>query len=223
MINLEQALFFDIETHRVDNWDQLSNERKKAFINHYYDSQTYQTPEDHYSEIAGLYAEWSKVICIVFGTVNHVTKEFKTIKLYGKDEIEILESSRKIFDAYEKQDYFLAGHNIIACDVPYLAKRYIINSLKVPSILNVYGTKPWDLNYFDTMNFWRDIGDYKRVSLEVICATLGIPCKTDEIGGGNLYEYDIEDMDWDQLTHYCEEDVISNYKMAEHILKYYQT
>lgn len=222
MIDLNKALFYDIETHRVNNWNEISKPLQTAFINHYYDPQTYDTPEDHYSEIAGLHAEFSHVICVVFGYIYPATREFTTFSIKGIDEIKILEDCRKIFERFQEGGYYLAGHNISGCDTPYMVKRYIINKLKVPDFINEYGQKPWEGVHLDTMNFWK-MGSYSRVSLETICAALGIPCKTDEIGGSNLYQYDISEMPWDQLVHYCTEDVVSNYKMMELILQYYDT
>jgi len=221
-IDLNKALFFDIETHRGINWDKLSPAMQSAFINHYFDPDTYKTPEDHYSEIAGLHAEFSHVICVVFGFLNPATNEFVTQEVHGADEIKILKYCEKIFTGFQGGGYYLVGHNIFGCDIPYMAKRYIINNMPVPDFINTYGVKPWDQVHVDTMDFWK-MGSWSRVALEVICASLGIPCKTDEIGGKNLYTYDIEDMPWDELVHYCTEDVVSNYKMFEHILKYYDT
>lgn len=221
-IDLNKALFFDIETHRGKNWDDLSPAVQKAFINHYYDSQTYETPAEHYNEMAGLYAEFSQCICAVYGYQDAVTKEYKDIAFWGADEVDILTKSAKLLDAFMTAGYYLAGHNVIQCDIPYLVKRYIINKMHVPLMLNTWGVKPWELSTLDTMNLWK-FGDYKKVSLETICAVLDIPCKTDEIGGGNLHLYDLEDMPWDKLVHYCREDVRSNFKMVEHIVTYFDT
>lgn len=222
MIDLSKALFFDIETHRGKNWDERSEAFKKAFINHYYDSESYDTPEDHYSEVAGLYAELSQVICVVFGYINPTTNELQTIAFSGSDEIEVLNNCSKIFSTFQKNGYYLVGHNINGCDIPYMVKRYILNNMDVPDFINSYGIKPWDQVHVDTMDLWK-FGDYKRVSLEVICAAMDIPCKTDELGGSNLYQWDISEMDWKLLEHYCTEDVRSNYQMLAHILKYYNT
>lgn len=222
MIDLNKALFFDIETHRVKNWDEITPALQKAFINHYYDPQSYSSPEDHYSEVAGLHAEFSHVICVVFGFRHPATNEFVTDAFYGIDEVEILNKCTKTFESFQKMGYYLIGHNIQACDIPYLVKRYIINEMTVPDYINQYGQKPWEKTHVDTMDFWK-FGDYKRVSLEMICACLGVDCKTDELGGDNLYEYDIKDMDWKQLVHYCTEDVVSNYRFMEKCLQYYST
>lgn len=222
MIDLNKALFCDIETHRVLNWDQITPELQKAFINHYYDPQTYDTPEEHYSEIAGLHAEFSRVICVCFGLLDPATKQYKSFEFHGEDEVSILNNCAKAFEAFQSQGYFLVGHNINGCDIPYMTKRYIINKIKVPNFLNSYGVKPWDQVHVDTMDLWK-FGSWSRVSLETICAALGISCKTDELGGANLYQYDISEMPWDTLVHYCAEDVKSNYQMLERILQYFDT
>ena len=221
MIDLTKALFFDIETHRVEDYSNLSPALRKSFERHYWDPDTYPTAEEHYNEVAGLHAEFSHVICVVFGYEDHYTHEFKTMSVYGIDEIKLLDDARKIFDAFKKNGFYLVGHNINGCDIPYMIKRYIINKKVVPEMLNTYGLRPWDKNDIDTMEFWK-FGSFSRVSLEVVCATLGIDCKTDEIGGDNLYQYDIKEVPFDQLVHYCTEDVVSNYRMFKTILNYYR-
>lgn len=209
--DISKALYWDIESHRVNEWDQISPAMQKAFIGHYYDAQSYDTPADHYAEIAGLYAEFSHVICVVFGFVNPADNQFVTFESHGKNELEILNFCRKVFDAYEKAGYFLVDFNGSTCDRPYMAKRYVINRQSVPSMINEMGLKPWEKNNVDFMDEWK-LGDYKRTSLEMVCASLGVECKTDKIGGDNLYQYNIDEMPWDQLVHYCTMDVESMYK-----------
>jgi len=221
-IDLNKALFFDIETHRGVEWEQLTPAMQTAFINHYFDSETYRTPKDHYSEIAGLHAEFSHVICVVFGFINPATNQFTTFEAHGPDENKILDFCEKVFTGYGNGGYYLVGHNIYGCDIPYMVKRYIINHRPVPDFINSYGQKPWDMVHVDSQDLWK-FGSWSRVSLEMICAALNIPCKTDEIGGKNLYTYDLDEMPWDQLVHYCTEDVVSNYQMVKTILDYYDT
>jgi DNA polymerase elongation subunit (family B) len=115
--------------------------------------------------------------------------------------------------------YSLAGHNINGFDKPYLIKRYIINSIKVPVILNSIGVKPWELNDVDTMQKWKMDG-WGVTSLEVISAALGVKCKTTELNGGNMYRYDIKDIDWEELRMYCEEDTRASYEIYKKIKTY---
>lgn len=221
MIDIKKACFYDIETHYVIPWEDQPEAIKTAFINHYYDPESYDTPASHFHEVAGLHAEFSHVICVSFGYEDDMGV-FKQMALYGSDEVDLLNKVSATFRRFQDNGYFLIGHNIKACDNPYLIKRYIINRLPVPDFINEYGVKPWDSTHLDSMDLWK-MGDWKRVSLEVICAALGIQCKSGELGGCNLYTYPIEEMPWDDLVKYCNEDVKSNYLMVKRILEYYDT
>lgn len=218
MIDLNKALFYDIETHYAIPWEDRPKSFQDAFINHYYDDNSYESPKSHYEEIAGLYAELSHVICIVFGYICPTAPDgFKTIVVQGADEVKILEDSKKIFDAFAASGYYMVGFNSDTCDGPYMAKRYMINGMKVPGMINTYGVKPWDSWNLDVMKLWQ-FNDYKRTSLEMACAAFNIPCKEDELGGGNLYRYPLSEMPWDELSHYCTQDVVSLWHLTEKIV-----
>lgn len=210
---MTEYVFFDIETHRVLEWDQLDEGIKRAFINHYYDESSYASPEEQYKEIAGLNAEFGRVICISFGYENS-TGDFIKSHICSTDEKDLLRKAATAFKAFYDQGYKLAGHNILACDIPFLVKRYIINGMKVPDALNHLDVKPWELEDLDTMNLWK-FGMYRAVSLEMLCACLGIPCKSETISGANLYTYPINEVPMDELAIYCDEDVESCYKAAK--------
>jgi len=211
MENPKKYLFFDIETHRVLEWEELTPSIQSAFINHYYDSDAYENPKDHYSEIAGLHAEFSHVICVSFG-YEGTSGEFHVNHICGLDEVDLLNKLTSVLDAFQKNGYALAGHNIFACDIPYLMKRYIINGIKVPPMLNHIGAKPWEVEDLDTMTFWK-MGTYRATSLEMACACLGIPVKSEEISGANLWQYPIKEVPLDELAVYCDEDVVACYQL----------
>jgi len=219
-MNIRKYLFFDIESHRVKSWSQLSDDIQEAFIHHYYDENSYDSPELHYNEIAGLHAEFSQVICVCFGYEDEYG-QYRKLSICEPDwnEVTILKKCALIFKRFQDAGYALAGHNINACDCPYLMKRYIINRMKVPEAINHTGKKPWEIEDLDTMQLWK-FGSWTNVSLEMICASLGINCKSEEVSGANLYTYDINDVPQDELVKYCEEDVYSNYLMTKEIFKY---
>jgi hypothetical protein len=214
---VEKLLFFDIETHRVKNWNELSTSLQNGFINHLFNEDSFSSVEECFNEISGLNAEFSQVICVSLG--YECEDEFKLTSIYSKNEVELLQKLSQIFDKFQINGYSLAGHNINGFDKPYLIKRYIINKLKVPNILNSIGIKPWELSDADTMQMWR-LGGGNNTSLEVICATLGIKCKSTEISGGNMYQYDIKDIDWKELKKYCEEDTRASYEIYKIINNY---
>lgn len=217
-MDLSKYLFFDIETHRVKEFNEISPALQKAFINHYYDNESYATPDECYAEIAALHPEFSHVISVSFG--YEFGGQFQIYNVTSLNEVELLEKIASNFDRFHKLGYSLAGHNIISCDIPYMAKRYIINKMRVPAIFNKLGLKPWELNDLDSMNLWKFGGWRTNTSLETINAALGIECKSEEICGGNLWRYPINEVPLDELAKYCNEDVVSDYQMVKEIYKY---
>lgn len=216
-MNIQDYLFFDIETHRVNEWEQLTPQLQNAFIHKLYDCNSYETPAAHYNEVAGLHAEFSHAICACFGYENS-SGQWIEMHVCDYDEPTFLKKCAQIFIAFKRNGYYLAGHNILACDEPYLCKRYIINGMKIPKMINHFGEKPWDAGDLDTMQMWK-FGMWNNISLEVACASLGIQVKSDEIGGGNLWTYKLEDIPKDELIHYCTEDVRATYELAKQIIK----
>lgn len=215
-----KALYWDIETHAVIPWKDRSPQLQEAFIKHYYDNATYDTPEEHYNEIAGLHAEFSQAICVVFGYENPTTGEFATMAIHGVDEVKVLNDCKVVFDQFEKLGYYLVDWNGGGCDRPYMIKRYILNKMKVPNILKDMDKKPWERIHVDAMDLWK-FGSWSRHSLQVVSAAMNIPCKSGDLGGSNLYTYPIDEMPWDELIEYCKEDVVSMYKVHKNIIEYY--
>ena len=216
---MEKLLFFDIETHRVREWNELTPVLQKAFESHLYNEDEYETIEECFREKSGLNAEFSQVICVSLG--YEWDQGFKLSSIVGIDEVELLTKLSQVFDGFysRKDRYSLAGHNINGFDIPYLIKRYIINNMKVPEILKDYENKPWERSSVDTMQIWK-FGGWNNTSLEVISAVLGIECKSTEISGEGLYRYNIKDIDWEELKMYCEEDVKSSYEIYKRVNKY---
>ena len=217
-MNLSKGLFLNIETHRVNDFDSLSPQLQDSFITHYYNKDTYNTPEEQFIEEAALFAEFSKVVCVSFGFEN-LSGGFSTRSFCGNNEIEILSGCSNIMERTHKVGYYLIGHAISTFDIPFLIKRYIINGIKVPSILNEVNLKPWERRNVDTMSIWK-FGSFRGTSLETVCASLGIKCKSTEITGDNLHLRKFEEIDLGELKRCCEEDVESNYIMTKKILEF---
>jgi hypothetical protein len=71
----------------------------------------------------------------------------------------------------------LCAHNGLEFDYPYIARRTLINGLKLPKILDVSGAKPWEIKdrLLDTLQMWK-FGDYKNyTSLDLLCAVFKYP------------------------------------------------
>lgn len=175
-----------------------------------------------YVEKAGIYAEFSKVVCIsaAFFKGRGNKRELRLKSFYGHDEAKLLhafsDTLEKHFDKPSK--HYVCGHNIREFDVPFLCRRMLANSVKIPTLLEVSGKKPWQIEHFiDTMQRWK-FGDYKSyTSLDLLSATLGLPSPKDNIDGSQVGHVYWNDDDLLRIVHYCEKDVIAVAQIALHL------
>ena len=94
-----------------------------------------------------------------------------------------------------KNDYLLCGHNIKEFDVPWLCRRFLINGLPLPPVLDIYGKKPWEVNHVDTLELWK-FGDYKHfTSLNLLAHVFGIPSPKDSMDGSMVAKTFYEEKD----------------------------
>ena len=218
--NLEKLLFFDIESvSQYESLTELSNEETKQWL-FYYDNFrervtdesriTEKMSEDEvkqevYRQTAAFFPEFGKVACI---SMAFVTKDGQTKfeSFCGEDEKEILLNTRKIFDKIESLGFELCGHNIKNFDIPFLAKRFVINDLKTPKIFPTYNTKPWELKVVDTRDIW-NFGGKSIGSLDLICDVL----KIDSPKNGNVKGDNVTSNFWNRkyedIKTYCQKDV----------------
>ena len=87
----------------------------------------------------------------------------------------------------------------------------------MPSILNIAGKKPWEVNFIDTMELWK-FGDYKHyTSLKLLTHTLGIPSPKDDMDGSQVADVFYNKKDISRIVAYCERDVVA---VAQVLLKF---
>lgn len=220
-IRLKQILFLDIETvPEVLNFSELSEKMQILWgKKSKYFRKEIQKPEDVY-ERAGIYAEFGKIICISVGFIIKKKKEkyFRVKSFYGDNETKLLLDFRKLLtEHYNNDDKFLCAHNGKEFDYPYIARRMLINGLKIPKILNSAGKKPWEIRHLDTLELWK-FGDYKHyTSLELLTEIFDIPTPKDDIDGSMVSEVYWKENDLKRIIEYCEKDVLA---VAQLFLKY---
>ena len=206
------------------------------------------SPAEKYYNKAAIYAEFGRVICISCGFIYEKEGEFffRIKSFYGKDEKKILEdfksfldtktgkidgygnlidkSGKRIFDnngnkvSKERLLHYIAAHNGKEFDIPYMCRRYLVNQIALPQMLEIRGKKPWEiLHLIDTMEMWK-FGDNKNFTkLELLCNIFDIPTPKDDIDGSQVGEVFWEEENYDRIAIYCEKDVIAT---AQLMLKY---
>tara|TARA_R110002073_G_scaffold325056_1_gene503595 strand:+ start:33479 stop:34312 length:834 start_codon:yes stop_codon:yes gene_type:complete len=212
-INIKDVLFLDIETvPQKENWSDLPDTSQELFTKKTaYQRKDEITPEEFY-ERAGIWAEFGKIICIsvAYFTEQRKKRSLRVTSFYGDDEKEILNNFKNLLDThFNKGTHVLCAHNGKEFDFPYIARRMIVHQIKLPSKLNLFGKKPWEVPHIDTMELWK-FGDYKHyTSLQLLTSILNIPSPKDDIDGSEVAKVYYEEKNLKRIVNYCEKDTIA--------------
>ena len=222
-LNIEEVLFLDIETvplvpeygKLTEKWRELWAHKMQFNINN-------GEPAEELYDRAGIYAEFGRIICISVGYVSQKEGEhvFRVKSFYDKDEKKLITN---FFNALQKfsraSKRKLCAHNGQEFDFPYISRRALVHNLKLPAILNIAGSKPWEVKeqLIDTLQLWK-FGDYKHyTSLSLLCELFNIPTPKDDIDGSQVAKIYWEENDIDRIIRYCEKDTLA---VANLLLKY---
>lgn len=210
-INLHHVLFLDIETvplystyTQVSAFEQELWEEKTRYLRG-------EVQADEFYHRAGIWAEFGKIICISVGYfARYKDERIFRVRSFTGEEINILQDFLALVNKFfNKPQHFLAAHNGKEFDFPFIARRLLIHGLPIPTILNVYGKKPWQFQFIDTLEMWK-FGDYKHyTSLKLLSHVLGIPTPKAEINGENVREVFYIDNDIGRIAAYCQGDTIA--------------
>jgi uncharacterized protein YprB with RNaseH-like and TPR domain len=168
------------------------------------------TPEDFY-ERAGIWAEFGKIVCLSVGYfVNKGDiRNFRVTSFFGEEKKILKDFASLLNDHFNLTQHVLCGHNAKEFDIPFIARRMIINQMAIPNKLNLFGKKPWEISHLDTLELWK-FGDYKHfTSLKLLTKILDIPSSKGDIDGSQVAKVYYVDKDIDRIVTYCEKDVIA--------------
>jgi DNA polymerase elongation subunit (family B) len=211
-IKLEHILFLDIETvPEEENFNLLDDEMKDLWDHKtQYQRKDEFSPEEFYDR-AGIWAEFGKIVCISVGyfTFKGDIRHFRVTSFFG-DEKKILRDFNNLMNNHFNQpQHIMCGHNVKEFDIPFMARRMIINQIAIPNKLNLFGKKPWEIPHLDTLELWK-FGDYKHyTALKLLTKILGIATPKDDIDGSEVAHVFYVEKDIDRIAIYCEKDVIA--------------
>ncbi len=211
-IKLEHVLFLDIETvPQEEFFTQMDPEMQALWEQKtQYQRRDEFSPEEFYDR-AGIWAEFGKIVCISAGyfQIKSDIRNFRVTSFFGEEK-ELLQAFNNLLNNhFSGPQYVLCGHNSKEFDIPFIARRMIINGVSLSNKLNLFGKKPWEIPHLDTMELWR-FGDYKHyTSLKLLTKILGIPTSKDDIDGSQVGEVFYKEKDIDRIVTYCEKDVVA--------------
>lgn len=223
---LKSILFIDIETVPLQaKLQDLSENMQQLWIKK---SRTIRTghpeeasPESLFEDRGGIYAEFSKVVCIGIGSlVQHENQwHFRLKSICDRDEKILLNNFLTILGRFQSANKELkfCGHNIREFDLPFLCRRMIINGVSLPEPLQLNNKKPWDIPHIDTLELWK-FGDYKNyTSLALLAEVLGIPSPKNDIDGSMVSKVFWEEQNLERIGVYCMQDVLTTAKVFLHL------
>jgi len=129
---------------------------------------------------------------------------------YGDDEHQLLTEFKALLNLhFNKKTNVLCAHNGKEFDFPFIARRMIVHQIELPSKLNLFGKKPWEVPHLDTLELWK-FGDYKHyTSLKLLTSILGIPSPKDDIDGSEVAKVYYQEKDIQRIVTYCEKDTVA--------------
>ena len=218
---LQKIMFLDIETvPQTSDFSELPDDLAHLWEDKFnlihkrmpekYSEET--TAAEGFNTSAGIYSEFGKIVCISVGFIffQGETMHFRTKSFSGDDEKLILTEFTELIHKFcTTKEHTLCGHNIKEFDIPYICRRMLINGLKLPTILNISGKKPWEISFIDTLELWK-FGDYKNyTALKLLTAVFGIPTPKDDIDGSQVAEVYYKEKNVSRIALYCQKDVVA--------------
>lgn len=225
-IDLTNVLVLDIETvSGVATYAELSPVMQKLWAIKAEQVQARKpeeerlSPEEAYPELAGVYAEFGKIVCIsvgIFAKDEQGNYQFRLKSFYDHDEQKLLTDFSQLLNKHysNTRQKYICGHNIKEFDAPYTCRRLVVNRMPLPVPLDIPGKKPWELAHLlDTMTLWK-FGDYKSyTSLKLLCGVFDIPTPKDDIDGSEVGKTYWQSNDLDRIEKYCKKDVLATARL----------
>lgn len=211
-LDLNTILFLDIETVPLySDFNQVPAIEKEYFAEKTaYQRKNEITTEDFYDR-AGIWAEFGKIICISVGYFTPKThpREFR-LKSFSGDEKQLLLAFKSLVQThFNGPKHRLCGHNAKEFDFPFIARRMLVHQITLPSTLELFNKKPWEVLHLDTLHLWR-FGDYKHyTSLKLMAYVLGVPSPKDDIDGSQVASVFYKEQNIERIIKYCEKDVVT--------------
>lgn len=208
-LNIEDLLFFDIETVRVQDDLEVDSNLYKVFRykNRNKEDQTL-LPEAEvlklWKDKAALSPIYGKIVCISMAFVKSGKVIFKS---FTGNEGDIL---RSFFDIWNKSSKWIpCGHNIVKFDIPFCRIRGSLYGISCPDKFNDSEAKPWIIaeNVVDTMDVMSGCF-IVNFSLEELCVFLGVKSPKGSIDGSKVSDVFYKEGVGNIAT-YCEGDVIA--------------
>lgn len=221
-IDTKYLVSIDIETVRLEkDFGELPELFQDAWT--YKNKQAGEIPtieelEDLWMRQGSLYAEFSKVCAVSMAFLDTSGEVLCCKGIAGKSEHKLLSDLALFLNRIAAGNvlYRLAGHASFYFDFPFLSKRYMINGLTIPKILDETDKKPWEKMNLDTNVLWKCGGTGPGSSLQALCVSLDVPIsKVDMVGDEVGREYFNDNLAG--IRDYCNKDAVATFNVVRRL------
>lgn len=147
-----------------------------------YDNIVATVHNEIFTEEAALNAIFGRILCVSIGVLDAKNSKFRVKTIIDRDERTVLLKSCEILINADS----LCAHNGIEFDYPFFARRCIIHGIPIPPVLNIANKKVYELQLFDTMNFWGHLQWKHKVALDLLAFAFGFPSPKEKIDGSMI-------------------------------------
>jgi hypothetical protein len=214
-LNLEEILFFDIETVRRNKVLDVNSKEFELYSWSIRDKTTGYVPPSnevvkHYENNGALKPEFNKIVVISVGYIKDNTLYYKAITGTQKEII------TEFYKVVTSTGFSVCGHNIKGFDIPITRIKVFEEGLDlsiIPDRIMDSGKKPWDLDksIIDTMDIIKGTYFYS-MSLDAACMLKGIESSKDDISGAYVSQVYYQE-GVDRIATYCNKDVIATARL----------
>lgn len=232
-VDLTTILFLDIETVPLTaRFGDLPPGLQAHWLKPYHRrGQTDSTAAAEY-EAGAIKAEFGRVLCVAMGMLSYTdagTPQLTVTSYLEDDELTLLRKVAKALDHLstrednlqtgQRQVRYLCAHNGREFDFPFLARRMVVRQVALPNLLQVWGKKPWENPFLDTMELWK-FGDYKAfTSLDLLAEIFGLPSPKHDISGADVARVYYQERDPERIRQYCTRDVVTLVQVYQYLLQ----
>lgn len=152
---------------------------------------------------AGIIPEFGKIACLSY-SIYEYNDEIKSY--YFNHEADILYSFSDVLS--NLKNVVFVGHNIRSFDIPFIAKRYVINSMVIPQQLAIACDYRRGGYVIDVSDVWK-FGGRTYVPLENIASALDVQGHKYDMNGSMIYDVYYNDRDIERIVKYSEDKLLS--------------
>ena len=227
MVHYKRLFYFDLETTTdykdFDDFKKQNPVGAKTFeLKHHRakingDNYWQGTVEESYINRAPLLGDYGKIIVISYGFFkgDEFLISSKTISDFNSEK-EFMLFIARLLNRAEQRNFVLSGHNIKRFDIPFIFKKMLKYSIKIPNIINFHNKKPWEMILEDTGELTK-ANAFTYSSLADVTYLLGISTPKNDIDGSDVHRVYWEDNDIERIKKYCEKDVIAVKEIAKRL------